>query len=140
MAHATEGESPSIEPGLAESDSPELETRAVPQTVPDDAVEDLPPEGSSSGANQAFVEVKDPEGDHRRSQDQAKLKFAIRLVGVCIAVVIVLTGVQYGLQAALNDSTQIESAIDWLKILATTGLGFIFGRAETKAATDKAQK
>lgn len=94
-----------------------------PDGVPDTANEDVPPEGED-----ALVPVKYPDGEHRRDMDRIKIKFATRLIGACVGAVVLLSGLQYGLQVFLPETDALNPAIDLTKLLATTALGFVFGR------------
>lgn len=71
----------------------------------------------------------------REFLDLSKLKFGQKLIAWCIFLILVLT-----LLSAFyfEDGFQvIGSSIDLLKLIATTALGFVFGR--TKAADEIAK-
>lgn len=112
--------------------SPE-DVRAQPTSprpeIPENASEDIPPEGTSSVPVQHEREVNDPDAEHRRGMDTAKLKFAKWLVGTSVCVAVGLGTVEYFFPPQ-NVGNSLSGTIDLAKLLATTGLGFIFGRSE----------
>lgn len=109
--------------------------REVPD-IPEGATQDLPPgsaEGDSSWRNSHHAtekvdRVHDPDGDHRRGMDKEKLKFARYLIFICVGAVIVLSLIQFFFQHLFSEISSLSPAIDMAKLLATTALGFVFGR------------
>lgn len=97
--------------------------KGPPPTVPDDADQDVPPEGEVE-----TQKVDDPDSEHRRTMDRTKLHFGMWLIGSCLSLVVVLSGVQFLLQEKLDDASALTNALDVLKLVATTALGFVFGR------------
>jgi len=98
-----------------------------PSPIPDSASEDIPP--ASVGNPEATKPLKDPEGDHRRGMDRTKLKFAIIFASVTAAGAVVLALVEYFSPGFGGKSSGVLASMgDTLKLLATTSLGFIFGR------------
>lgn len=61
-----------------------------PEGVPDDALEDVPPDGAVR-----LVQESDSDGGHWRDMDKEKLKFARWLIFLCIGIVVVLTACQF---------------------------------------------
>lgn len=98
-----------------------------PHSVPDDATEELPPE-SEPGETVYVREVKDPEGDHRRGIAKAKLNFAQWLVAGSVVIAVSLGVVEYFCPPR-NSGMSLSGIVDMVQLLATTGLGFIFGRS-----------
>lgn len=110
----------------AESDAPELDEISsvdTPPEVPADALEDIPPAGEEK-----YVEEKDPGAAHQRELDRSKLRFGQWLIFSCLGVVVILSGVQYGLQDVFEGDVSMNPAIDLVKLIATTALGFVFAR------------
>lgn len=106
-----------------ESGSPVSE----PPPIPDSAGVDIPPE--SLGDPDAVTAVTDPEGEHRRGMDKTKLWFAIAFSSICAAGAVVIGFVEYYTpQLAAVSGGTLSSTGDVLKLLATTSLGFVFGR------------
>jgi len=92
--------------------------------IPDDADVDIPPD-----QDVRRVQEKDPAAAHRRLVDRLKLHFATRLILGCLLAVVLLSGAQYALQGVLPEVGELAAAIDWIKLVATTALGFVFGRS-----------
>ncbi|WP_151532036.1 proton-conducting transporter membrane subunit [Rhodococcus erythropolis] len=100
---------------------------ADPIPIPDSAGEDIPP--ASLGNPDAVTAVTDPEADHRRGMDRTKLKFAIAFSSVSAAGAVVLGIIEYFTPGFGEKSDGALGATgDVLKLLATTSLGFVFGR------------
>ncbi|WP_415293092.1 hypothetical protein [Clavibacter tessellarius] len=101
-------------------------------TIPDEADQDIPL-GQPAGKRQSTGEargkrklVTDPEAKHRRDMDKSKLRFAIWLVTASLGVLVVLELIE---QFSVGTEGQtLAGAIDTLKLIATTALGFVFGR------------
>jgi len=70
---------------------------------------------------------RDPEGDHRRGMDRDKLKFAFWLVGSCGVLAVTLAVIDFYVDPA--SGANLSGIIDMLKLVATTALGFVFGRS-----------
>ena len=102
----------------------EMSSTPIPE-IPLDAEEDpdplAPAETVSAGA--------DPDIAHNHKMEDLKLKFAIKVVITCIAIVVGLTVLQFLTQNYLKDSSGLSSAISWSQGLAATAAGFAFGRA-----------
>ncbi|WP_133167816.1 hypothetical protein [Mycolicibacterium austroafricanum] len=98
-----------------------------PAPIPDSANEDIPP--NSEGNPEAVTAVTDPEADHRRGMEKSKLKFAIIFVSLTTAGAVALAVVGHFTPGyAEKGGSLLASTGDVLKLLATTSLGFIFGR------------
>lgn len=116
--------SPTEPAGALEGDSTDDSDREPPE-IPDDAQEDVPFAGSPSSA---LVEVKDPDGEHRRKMDWSKLGFGKNLIYAAIAGIVALSLIQAYIPSAVEGQS-LDSAIDTLKLITTIALGFVFGRA-----------
>lgn len=75
----------------------------------------------------SLEEVHDPDGDHRRRMDLSKLTFAIKLIAWALIGIVGLSAAQTYIPALGEPS--LAPAIDTLKLIATTALGFVFGRS-----------
>lgn len=60
--------------------------------------------------------------------DRTKLQFGMYLIAGCLALVVILSAVQYFWPRELADASALSNALDVLKLVATTALGFVFGR------------
>lgn len=99
----------------------------LPQ-IPPTADEDIPPEGD---ANPPLREpsVEDPDRQHERDIVNKKHSFAMQLVWWCVAgaiLVMIGTWVATGLKVDTNIG---QSTLDFLKFLATTAAGYLFGQS-----------
>ncbi|MHC2184548.1 hypothetical protein ACVLV4_000172 [Rathayibacter agropyri] len=96
-----------------------------PEGVPDGAREDVP--SITAPAPQGrYQEVNDPEGRHRRRMDSSKLRFAFWLVTLSLTA---LLGIEIAdSYAPAPEGRNMSGAADVFKLIATTALGFIFGR------------
>jgi len=90
--------------------------------IPDRADQEYPPD-EAPGRRQ---EVSDPEGDHRRDMDKSKLNFAIKLVAGSLVTLVLLEVLEQYVAGISGQS--LSGAVDTLKLIATTALGFVFGR------------
>ena len=93
--------------------------------IPDDVSEDIPFGGPPDAR---AVPMQDPAGEHRRGMDKVKLTFSISLITGCLVVYVGLSILQYWMQARFTDAAPLTSAMDLLKLIATTALGFVFAR------------
>ena len=92
--------------------------------VPDNATVDEPPEQERGPIVPA---PDDPEeAKHRRGMDRVKLKFAFWLIGVSVGLAAAMSVVQAYLPPVGNGG--LGGIVDMLKLIATTALGFVFGR------------
>ena len=96
----------------------------VGSAIPDNADQDIPPDGE-----EPRIPETDPAAEHARRIDWIKLSFATKLIAGCVIAVVVLSGAQYGLQSVLPDGAELPAAIDWIKLVASTALGYVFGRS-----------
>ncbi|OIH98356.1 hypothetical protein BIU92_14010 [Curtobacterium sp. MCBA15_003] len=60
--------------------------------------------------------------------DKEKLKFARYLIFICVGAVVGLSLIQFFFQHLFTEISSLSPAIDMAKLLATTALGFVFGR------------
>lgn len=112
---------------------PEASEKPVP-SIPRHAPVDVPPGGEaakSPAATASQVEVKDPEGNHRRGMERSKLRFAFALTASCTAAAVGIGLLEYFLPSPESGRT-LTGIIDLLKLLATTALGYVFGRSLSK--------
>lgn len=90
--------------------------------------------GNNGNGRASAVKPIQPEpktfGDHL---DLSKLQFGQKLIGWCIFLIIVLSLVDYFYG---REGTQLTAAVELLKLVTTTALGFVF--AKTQASTKKA--
>lgn len=70
----------------------------------------------------------DPEADHRRGMDKTKLKFAIVFTSVTAAGAAVIGVMEFYAPGYVEAGGTLGSTSEVLKLLATTSLGFVFGR------------
>jgi hypothetical protein len=103
--------------------APEGLTTERPPVIPENATEDKPNDGSD-----ALTAVDDPQGEWDREVGKTKLRFAIGFVIGCTGAAVALTLVQFFFQHWFPLSGGLATGIDLMKLLATTALGFVFGR------------
>lgn len=111
--------------------APKREVPAIPRREP----QDVPPGGGGAEARFSTARqraVADPEGDHRRELEKSKLRFAIRLTAGCTVAAVAVGMVEYFWPSG-DPSATLTSVGDLLKLLATTALGFVFGRSLSKS-------
>lgn len=112
------------------------ENKPVPTIPPNQSVDEPPSDRGSASLSVApkakTQEVEDPEGNHRRELEKSKLKFAIALTASCTAVAVAVGVVEYFIPSP-DAARTLTSTADLLKLLATTALGFIFGRSLSKS-------
>ena len=70
--------------------------------------------------------------------DYSKLQFGQKLIGWCIALVVALSLVSYFWNGADPNGNGLGTAIELLKLVTTTALGFVF--AKTQITTQQSQK
>jgi hypothetical protein len=102
---------------------PETEAADDLPTIPDNAGEDLP----RDGAGAVEPAPPDPEGEHRRTMDGWKVKFAFWLISGCLIFAIVLTVAEEIFFR--GEPSEFGGLVDLLKLVGTTALGFVFGRS-----------
>ncbi|WP_146082320.1 hypothetical protein [Rathayibacter sp. AY1C5] len=95
--------------------------------VPAGAREDEP-SGTGSVAQGQYKQVSDPEAKHRRAMDLSKLRFAFWLVGLSLVALLGLE-IADSYVPAPEGAGDLSGAADVFKLIATTALGFIFGRS-----------
>lgn len=109
--------------------------------VPDDADEDIPfPGGPSSedvsegdGNRRKTVENVpktqgiDPEKQHNWWIENLKNIAALGIVAFCLIMIAAFAGIQFGWPGA-DGGDAVAKASDVFKLIATTALGFLFGR------------
>jgi len=106
--------------------SDEDDDQPVPE-IPDNASEDRPL--PSAGAAPDDMERVSDSDAHKQRMEWSKLRFAIILASSTTAGAVGLALVQYlGPESAVNVGS-LTSASDALKLLATTSVGYIFGRS-----------
>lgn len=108
--------------------------REVEEIPKGQQVDEPPGSGVESvqGAKAPAVPVDDPEKKHRRELEKSKLKFAIILTAACTSAAVVVGVLEYFLPSPDAVRT-LTGTTDLLKLLATTALGFIFGRSLSKS-------
>lgn len=103
-----------------------------PPSIPDSAETDTPPAddgGFPANPNQG-KRVDDPEAEHRRGIERSKLRFAVYFVAATTTLFVAVSVLEYFTPGFTEKSGRgLAGAGDALKLLATTSLGFIFGRA-----------
>lgn len=100
--------------------------------IPNSADEDVPPPDAPDGNGDpdALTEVSDPEADHKRKVDLSKLRFAIWFSASTTATAVGLAVVEYFTpEFAQVSNGGLGTVSDAMKLLATTSLGYIFGRS-----------
>ncbi|MBA8815639.1 hypothetical protein FHX48_000691 [Microbacterium halimionae] len=91
--------------------------------IPDDVQEDVPPNPASGWLER----VNDPDGAHRRRMASSKLGFGIFLISATLVAIIGLSVLQFLVSGVAG--VTMNGAIDTLKLIATTALGFVFARS-----------
>ncbi len=101
-----------------------------PAPIPNNAEEDVPPAPESNGDPNATTEVDDPDAAHKRKVDLSKLKFAMWFASATTAGAVLLALAEYFTpQFAEVSNGKLDTVSDAMKLLATTSLGYIFGRS-----------
>lgn len=111
--------------------------REIPD-VPDDVTEDEPENGASglsaSNASRApFAQiltpsVLSPEKQHELDMDKAKHSFARHLIWGALGCVLVIGVLVYFTPERSVNNASLLGILDFFKLLATTALGFLFGK------------
>lgn len=114
---------------------PEVMMTQSPPVIPEDATEDKPTDGSD-----ALTAVDDPQGEWDREVGKTKLRFAIGFVIGCTGAAVALTLVQFFFQHWFPLSAGLANGIDLMKLLATTALGFVFGRTLDRNDSVRSQR
>lgn len=70
--------------------------------------------------------------------DYSKLQFGQKLIGWCIFLIVALSILGYFTNGANPDGNEIGAAIELLKLVTTTALGFVF--AKTQIAAQQVKK
>lgn len=70
--------------------------------------------------------------------DYSKLQFGQKLIGWCIFLIVALSLVGYSWDGADPEGNELATAIELLKLVTTTALGFVF--AKTQIAAQQAKK
>lgn len=94
-------------------------------------VDDAPVgENKTTRATQAHASAAEPKTYEPKTLTERlsieRLTFAQKLIGWCIAFIIILALVQH---IWSNADSPLPDAIDILKVIVTTALGYVFGRA-----------
>lgn len=100
--------------------------------IPNSADEDVPPPDAPDGNGDpdALTEVSDPEAEHKRKVDLSKLRFAIWFSASTTTAAVALAVVEYFTpDFARMSNGGLDAVSDAMKFLATTSLGYIFGRS-----------
>lgn len=100
-------------------------TNEEPLGVPSNAGEDLPPEGSIQGSP---IPVDDPNAKHRRKVEISKLNFAYWLIAVSIILVVIFAAADR-MWPPRDGAEPLSTITDLLKLIATTAIGYVFGRS-----------
>lgn len=66
--------------------------------------------------------------------DYSKLQFGQKLIGWCLFFIIALSLVGYFVE---KEGTQLSVAIELLKLVTTTALGFVFAKTQAQAPAPK---
>lgn len=100
------------------------------EDIPLDASVDLPPEGyeSTDADDNIKTEPINPKDKHNWEVENFKNSTAFIIVAFCLLMVAIFTGVQFTWTGSRYGHETISSAIDVFKLIATTALGFLFGR------------
>lgn len=101
--------------------------------IPDSADADISPVDSGGAPPEEkpnkLTALDDPDKKHRREMEKSKLRFAFYFVGVATAASIGIALFEYLSPGYAEKSGHgLSATSDALKLLATTSLGFVFGR------------
>lgn len=83
---------------------------------------------TSAVANTVKPHGKEPQRPMGDIIAYDKLKFGKKLIVLCLLIIVVLCLVGYFFDGAKPDSSELHTAIELLKLVTTTALGFVFGR------------
>lgn len=108
-----------------------------PQVVPKIGAgvrDDRPPVTDAAGATLKRImriptTVESPAEKHEREMDGDKHKFARRLIWGMVVAVILCGAAMYFAPIINADASVPDGMIDFFKLVATTALGFLFGRS-----------
>lgn len=62
--------------------------------------------------------------------DFSKLQFGQKLIGWCIFLIVVLSLISYFWAGVSSGSAELRAAIEMLKLVTTTALGFVFAKSQ----------
>lgn len=69
--------------------------------------------------------------------DYSKLQFGQKLIGWCIVLIVALSLIGYFWDGADPNSNELATAIELLKLVTTTALGFVFAKTQISAQQTK---
>lgn len=69
--------------------------------------------------------------------DYSKLQFGQKLIGWCIFLIVTLSLIGYFWDGADSNGTELGAAIELLKLVTTTALGFVFAKTQIAAQQSK---
>lgn len=118
------------------SDEPQPASRDVP-AIGVGLVDDAPPvktrDGDPEPHHQPRTEttVESPSAVHARQLEGEKHRFARMLIWVMVGAVMVYGVAAFFVHDFVERSAAIAGVVDFFKLIATTALGFVFGRTIT---------
>lgn len=93
--------------------------------------------GNDSGSSPQFRDKQQPQPkSFPEWLDLSKLQFGQKLIGWCIFLIVVLSLVDFAWQRANQDENPLAPAIELLKLVTTTALGFVFAKADMRRTPD----
>ncbi len=107
-------------------------------------LDELYAQGSTPNSSDSGVKAKPVEPSQREPRpfheqvDLSKLQFGQKLIWCCIFLIVALSLVGYFFNGADQDREVLRTAIELLKLVTTTALGFVF--AKTQMAAQQAKK
>ncbi|CAB0693879.1 hypothetical protein [Corynebacterium diphtheriae] len=112
----------------------------TPPVIPKDATDDreLTSHGHSQGAQQveqyknaSAVSPKQPEPkNYPQWLDQLKFQFGKNLIGWCLFLVVGLSLIDFFWDGSDPESNALGPAIELLRLVTTTALGFVFAKSQ----------
>ncbi|KOA60897.1 hypothetical protein BAAM0499_03195 [Bifidobacterium animalis subsp. animalis MCC 0499] len=90
--------------------------------IPDDAVEDEPQDTASDNLKEK--QLPTPEQKHSWGVENFKNGAAFWLLTGCLGAILILGIVD----RCFGDASTLKTVVETLKVVATTSLGFLFGR------------
>lgn len=119
----------------------------TPPSIPEDAVNDreldrnadsksAQPAAQFNGASPVPPKQAEPK-NYPQWLDQLKFQFGKNLIGWCLFLIVALSLIDFFWAGSNPDSNALGPAIELLKLVTTTALGFVFAKSKFDDDADK---